>query len=158
MHGKGKGNSYEKRELRRDEPFYRDALRLRYTVFFEPHGLGPGVVQDELESSSRHFSLVQDDRLLACARLTLFTSGVAKMSQMVVSPACRRQGLGSALLQWIIEVCQGEQVRTIELEARSEKIGFYTRHGFRCRGESYPSRRTGIPHVHMERILRDPKR
>lgn len=142
-----------RQELQPGETLYRDALQLRYEVFFAPHGLGPEVVSDERESSSRHFALVEADRLLAYARLTLGARKQAKISQMVVSPARQGTGLGSILLAWLIDVCERAGIDKVTLEARVSKSEFYARHGFRCCGETYPSRRTGLPHVHMERCL-----
>jgi len=139
-----------KRELGRGDALYGDALRLRYEVFFEPHGLAPEVVLDDLERSSRHLALLEEERLVAYARLTFIARHEAKISQMVVAPARQGSGLGSTLLAWLIELCEAEQVERVVLEARAAKTGFYARHGFLCRGKPYPSRRTGIPHVHME--------
>lgn len=150
--GNGTAEKIMKRELFPEDALYGDALRLRYEVFFEPHGLAPEVVMDDLERSSRHFALLEEERLVAYARLTFIAHNEAKISQMVVVPARQGSGLGSILLAWLIELCERERIDKVVLEARAAKTGFYVRHGFLCSGKPYPSRRTGIPHVHMELV------
>jgi predicted GNAT family N-acyltransferase len=143
----------EKLELRTDSSLYLEAIRLRHEVFFKPQGLDPEVVLDDLEPSSRHFALVESDRLIAYARLTSITKNEAKISQMVVMPDQQGRGLGKMLLEWLIEDCGRNRIDKVTLEARKTKVGFYALHGFRCVGEPYPSHRTGILHVHMERLM-----
>ena len=142
-----------KRELHMGEAYYADALRLRYEVFFKPHDLGPDVVEDGQDHCSRHLALLQEGRLIAYGRLTHEGDKRARFSQMVVSPEYQGTGLDSMLLSWMIEICDQAEIETAVLEARVAKTDFYERHGFCTVGKAYPSKRTGILHVRMEKQI-----
>jgi len=143
-----------KRQLRIGESSYVDALRLRYEVFFKPHGLGPDAVEDGLDQHSRHLALLAEGKLVAYGRMTPEGMNRASFSQMVVSPAHQGTGLGGMLLSWMIGICEQAEIEITVLEARVGKKGFYEKHGFRSVGNIHPSRRTGILHVRMEKQIR----
>ena len=44
-------------------------------------------------------------------------------------------------------------MNTIKLSARETAIPFYARYGFKSVGEQYPSKKTGIIHQQMVRVV-----
>jgi len=145
--------SFQCHELRVEEELYRQAIVLRHVIFFQPHGIGRELVVDRFETNSRHFALAVDDVLIAYGRLTQIANRRFKVSQMLTHPGFRRRGHGTNLLQFILDVCSKTGGEIVELEARINMISFYQRLGFRIFGDPYPSRRTKVIHVHMEKSV-----
>jgi ribosomal protein S18 acetylase RimI-like enzyme len=52
------------------------------------------------------------------------------LSVLGTAPDRRRQGIGSALLQPVLELCDAERTPAYLETATEENVGFYARHGF----------------------------
>ena len=64
--------------------------------------------------------------------------GVYRIVRMSVRAGCRRSGIGSAILRFLIEKIKAQKAQAIVLETTTswhEVIQFYTRHGFSPIGE-----------------------
>jgi GNAT superfamily N-acetyltransferase len=55
------------------------------------------------------------------------------LSVLGTAPDRRRQGIGSALLQPVLELCDAERTPAYLEPATVENVGFYARHGFEVR-------------------------
>jgi ribosomal-protein-alanine N-acetyltransferase len=78
------------------------------------------------------------EEVLGYAGLELSSLGEAELSNLAVSPAHRRQGVGQLLVAFVIGVCQELGVSLLWLRVRKSNTGavdFYTTCGFRVRGE-----------------------
>jgi predicted GNAT family N-acyltransferase len=128
---------------------YKQALDLRYRLFFEEHGLSRNVVLDDIESSSRHYCISLSDDLLAYGRLTELGACNFKISQVVVPPVLQRRGYGKSLLKGIISSAYEFGAKTIELNSQVKAVSLYHSLGFKESGNKYPSKTTGISHVKM---------
>ena len=136
-------------EITTRERVYQCALKLRYAVFFQKHDLPESVVIDELELHSRHFVLLEKDKLIAYARLSELDDKVFRISQMAVLPARQGQGMGSRLLIHLINEAKKSQAKRIILYARISGIDFYRKHGFENSGDVFLSSSTLLPHQPM---------
>lgn len=129
---------------------WQDARKLRYVLFFQPHGLSPAIMDDEQEVHGSHLVAVHNDRVVGYGRLTESTGGELSISQMVVAPAHQGEGTGGMLLQRLISRAKSAGATSVELKARVAAVGFYASAGFQQCGPVYPSQTTGILHVHMK--------
>ena len=83
--------------------------------------------------------------------------GTARMSpsghigRMAVVAHRRECGVGSALLQALLSIARQEGLTSVHLNAQTEAVGFYARHGFQAYGEVFLD--AGIPHRRMHRSL-----
>ena len=128
---------------------YRAAVELRHRVFFAPAGAGIGKVFDAVEAASLHFAILLEEVLVGYARLTI-QDELAQISQMVVEPSFQARGIGSALMNGLLQRARQAGVTAIHLNARTSAIEFYGRFGFVAVGEPFPSAKTGLPHLRME--------
>jgi GNAT superfamily N-acetyltransferase len=84
------------------------------------------------------FAVLADDPAAGLALVTLrpnvWSDGpVALLDEMYVAPAQRGSGVGSAILQHMVEICRELGVAAIEINVDESDAGamrFYERHGF----------------------------
>ena len=79
-----------------------------------------------------------DDRLVGVGRLVSDGVQYAVVFDMIVDPAYQRRGIGSALLQRLVQRCEAAGIRDIGLFAATGTQGFYSRHGFTPRPSNAP--------------------
>jgi predicted GNAT family N-acyltransferase len=79
------------------------------------------------------------------------SQGEEKVQRVAVKAAHRRQGIGRALMQRIVEDARGRGVRRLELDAQCQVEAFYRALGFVT--ESAVFMEAGIPHVRMARTF-----
>ena len=128
---------------------YNLALQLRYELFFEELGLPISVVPDDLEESSTHVAMSDDDELLGYARLSEIGDNDYRISQVVVSPKHQGKGHSMILLRNLMEKAKIAGAQTIRLNSQIGVIGLYEKLGFETVGEIYTVKLTGLPHKKM---------
>ncbi len=131
---------------------YKDAASLRYDVFFKEFNLDPDVINDSQEKSSIHLAAVTDGKVAGYGRLSI-DGNTAQISQMAVQDKMRGKGIGSRIMTLFIGRSKQEGCRSIFLNARIGAVSFYQRFGFKCTGSQFPSKKTGLAHIRMERQL-----
>jgi len=136
-------------EIKPGNKYYHQAFNLRYSVFFQEHGLPESVVKDRFESSSRHFVIIENESVSAYGRLTKVDSEVYKISQMVVRKEKQKMGFGSTLLKYLVNIAHKNGGRSVILNARVSFIPFYQKHGFSTSGTIFQSESTQLPHQLM---------
>jgi len=62
----------------------------------------------------------------------------AFICDMIIAPAYQNQGIGSTILQRLMERCKEARIRVVWLFAAANKTGFYEKHGFDVRPLSAP--------------------
>ncbi len=75
---------------------------------------------------------VQGDALLGFG-IMVYADDTAHLSLLAVSPEARRQGTGTALLQWLEQVARVAGIARVQLEARHDNtsaLAFYRHHGY----------------------------
>ena len=70
------------------------------------------------------------------------------IGRMAVLRPWRRRGIGSRMLETLIEVARQTGKSGCALNAQTHALGFYERHGFVAEGGIFDD--AGIPHRHMK--------
>ena len=131
------------------DDLYKDALDLRYDLFFRAPGLSRDIMFDELESMSFHIAAIDNDSLCAYGRLSEERPRIFKISQMVVRPNMQGQGLGTSVLEKLTHEALAKGAQEIYLNARLHAVSMYEKSGFKTSGEPYVAKSTGVPHIKM---------
>jgi len=74
-----------------------------------------------------------------------------KIGRMAVLAAWRRRGVGSALLDALVEIARARGDASVYLHAQVRALPFYRAHGFEPYGEPFDE--AGIPHLAMRRAF-----
>lgn len=128
------------------------ALRyIRRSVFIEEQQVPVELEWDEYDSIATHLLAIDNttDEPVGTARM--FTDNNKTMiGRMAVLPQWRCHGVGTALLQRLLQIATELSYPHIQLSAQTQAIGFYQRFGFRQYGDEFLD--AGIPHYHMRLI------
>ena len=120
--------------------------QLRQQVFVvEQSSPYPDLDGRDLEDSCVHLLLLEDDRLIGCARL-LDDGDAVRIGRVVVAPSARGRGLASLLVD---EAVRRVGTRAARLDAQTGLTGFYASYGFVVTGPEFDE--DGVLHVPMER-------
>ncbi|PWG65508.1 GNAT family N-acetyltransferase [Spiribacter halobius] len=124
------------------------ARPLRIEVFVEEQGVPPELEWDEHDAISRHFlALAPDETVIGTGRL--LPDG--KVGRMAVARAWRGRGVGSALLEAIVDAARRDGHEALVLAAQLHALPFYANLGFEAFGEPFDE--AGLPHRMMRRRL-----
>lgn len=133
--------------------YYKQAVKIRYKVFFEPNGVSIEVVYDNIENSSSHLVAIKENTVVGYIRLTIENSQ-ARISQFVVSQEFRGGlQIGKMLVDTIIAKAKEEQVSSVFGEVRLHVAKAAKLYGFNVSDEIIYSSKTGIPHKRIEKII-----
>lgn len=88
-----------------------------------------------------------DGAPIGTGRLT----GDARIGRLAVLPGWRGDGVGSTLLQALLDAARAQHQDSVTLHAQRAALPFYLRHGFTT--EDVEFEEAGIPHVLMRRAL-----
>lgn len=125
------------------------ALRdIRERVFIEEQHVPVELEWDEFDPVCLHL-LAFDEAEQPIGTARLLPDG--HIGRMAVLKEWRRQGVGSALLQWLIEEMRATGQQKAILNAQTEAVQFYEKFGFRKAGDVFMD--AGIPHVKMILLL-----
>ncbi len=127
------------------------ALRaIRMTVFVEEQHVPLELEWDGEDERCEHALVyVPDHTPVGTGRL--LPDG--RIGRLAVLRDWRRQGAGSALLEYFLQLARQKGFATVKLHAQIHATAFYARHGFEAHGEEFMD--AGIPHVEMSRALSD---
>ncbi|WP_339735329.1 GNAT family N-acetyltransferase [uncultured Gimesia sp.] len=131
--------------------WYEQACELRNELLRRPLGLDLFTEDLEAEAGYRHFGMIEEDRVVACALAIPETPDKAKIRQMAVSVEYQNQGIGKQLVRNMELDLKQQGVESLELEARSTAVGFYEKLGYDAEGEEFLA--VSIPHVRMVKSL-----
>lgn len=137
------------RILQADWGSFRDQIMaVRTEVFIREQRVPAGIEQDNRDAGSRFVLAVdRDGQALGTARL-LPTGQIGRMA--VLKPH-RNQGLGSAMLQELLNIAATAGMQSVWLHAQTHALQFYSRHGFLAEGPVFEE--AGIPHRKMSRFF-----
>ncbi len=125
-------------------PDDQKALRMiRQRVFIEEQSVPVELEWDEFDDSSIHFLASINSSPVATARL----KSNGQFGRMAVLAEYRQQGIGSALLQFVIQQAKKQNCRTLYCHAQTSALDFYQRHGFNTCSDEFDD--AGIPHREM---------
>lgn len=135
-----------------DDPRMQAVHTLRHEALFAPFGVPRDDGWDDAGGDRKHLVAMLDGEVVGYTCLLLDADGRGHLRQVSVTPGLQRSGIGGALMR----EAEAEAVRLglplIWLNARASAQGFYTRHGWSPVGELFPSGRTGLPHIRMEKV------
>lgn len=119
-------------------------IAVREPVFVIEQEVKPDFEWDEIDAVAIHLLALADDEPIGCARII----NHRKIGRMAVLKTWRGQGVGQALLQEAIKICQAYGSKTINLTAQTHAISFYKQAGFVEISGVYQD--ANIPHVDMQ--------
>ena len=123
-------------------------------LFFQKQAIPFASIFDAREKQDWHLVITaESNQVLAYGRLSRKSSDLFQIYQMVVEPDYQQQGLGTQILQTLVELAIAKGAKKLLLNARVSKIGFYRRLGFEAVGEIFASPSTGVPHITMEKNI-----
>ncbi|MFV9614737.1 MAG: GNAT family N-acetyltransferase [Gammaproteobacteria bacterium] len=126
----------------------KDSLaQIRRRVFIEEQNVPEDMEWDEYDNSSIHFIATHKDKVIACARLK--TDG--QIGRMAVLAEYRNKGIGSKLLQIVLQTARQQKQKNIYLHAQVSAIPFYKKHGFTASGDIFYE--AEIPHREMSKRI-----
>jgi len=125
-----------------------EASRIRFRVFVEEQGVPRAIELDEQDPLCIH-ALAYDERGTPIGTGRLLPD--AHIGRMAVLEEWRGRGVGSRILQSLIEKARARGDREIALSAQIHAVEFYRAHGFQPVGEIYQE--AGIPHRSMRRPI-----
>lgn len=138
-----------------DDPRMADVHALRHEALFAPFGITREDGWDDSGVDKRHVVAILDGEVAGYASLLLEPDGTGHVRQVSVRPTLHGNGIGRDLML----ACESEARRLgidlLWLNARVTAEGFYHRVGYvTVSEETFPSGRTGMPHVRMEKPIR----
>ncbi len=117
---------------------------IRETVFIHEQHVPAELEWDEFDASCLHI-LALDSVGNPIGTARLLPDG--HIGRMAVLKDWRGHGVGSALLQRLLEEAKKRHLLQVIVNAQTYAAGFYTRFGFRTAGEEFID--ADIPHVKM---------
>lgn len=129
------------------EPLLRS---VREAVFMREQGVPAELEWDELDESSRHvLALNAQGAAIGCGRIVPpDANGTAHIGRMALLPEWRSKGVGSAIMEHLLEFARSQHYALLELNAQTQAVQFYRRFGFVEVGEEFMD--AGIPHLRMQ--------
>ncbi|XWK91502.1 MAG: GNAT family N-acetyltransferase [Phormidium sp.] len=121
---------------------------VRWLVLRKPLGMALGTEQDQYEGNSFQLVAVFGDRIIGSARLRKESENLGIISFVAVLPEFRNQGIGTKLMEKLMEKAQQESLQVVRLKSRITAVDFYKKIGFSEQGEFFDY--LTIPHITME--------
>ncbi|HJU26184.1 MAG TPA: GNAT family N-acetyltransferase [Rhodanobacteraceae bacterium] len=127
----------------------RDALlAIRDNVFVLEQRVPVDLDRDDDDPLSVHvLARAMDGTPIGTGRL----APDGRIGRMAVVSAWRGRGVGTVLLQTLLELARGRKFDSVTAHAQRSAARFYLRHGFKPEGEPFDE--AGIPHLHMRRPI-----
>lgn len=132
-------------DWQRDEPALAE---IRRRVFVEEQAVPEDLEWDGEDAAAQHWLALSDGAPVGTVRL--LRNG--HIGRMAVLAGARSQGVGSALLQAVLEQARRNDWREVYLHAQIHALSFYERQGFVASGPEFMD--AGIPHRTMRLVLR----
>ncbi|MDO1605696.1 GNAT family N-acetyltransferase [Lactobacillus sp. YT155] len=130
---------------------YKDALKIRYTVFVEEQAVPEDMEIDEFESISTYFVGYINDLPVVTARCYETDDNGWHVQRVATTKEYRQQGLAKELLIHIENVAQQHGYDYLILGAQDQAQGFYLKLGYQVIGDQYLD--AGIEHHDMKKTL-----
>ncbi len=120
---------------------------IREKVFIIEQSVPIELEWDELDEQCIH-CLTKDKKGTAVATARIHVNeSVGHIGRMAVLKPYRRQGIGTLMLNKLLEHAQNNAVKEIHINAQTVAMPFYIRIGFMAVGEQFDD--AGIPHYQM---------
>jgi predicted GNAT family N-acyltransferase len=122
---------------------------IRTIVFIQEQNVPPELEWDDGDVHCVHVlaRLEQGGQAIGTGRL--LPDG--RLGRMAVLPGWRGRGVGSAILETLLEIARHQYLSFVVLHAQTHAVGFYQRFGFAITGDEFIE--AGIPHRAMRLLL-----
>ncbi len=120
---------------------------VRENVFIKEQNVPADLEWDDKDAGCIHLLALSGTQPVGTARL--LANG--HIGRMAVLRDFRGRGIGSALLQSILETAHNLDLDRVFLHAQTNATGFYEKYGFQAYGENFTD--AGIPHRAMRRKI-----
>ncbi len=118
--------------------------QIRLTVFVIEQGVSQSIEWDGVDDSCRHaISVSEDGNSIGTGRIK--QSG--HIGRIAVIKAWRGKGVGTALLNQLINIAKDSQLPKVYLNSQTHASNFYSQHNFIAEGPIFME--AGIPHQRM---------
>ncbi len=125
-----------------DDMYYQ-----RWLVLRAPVGMDRGTEKDKYDDSAFHLVAVCNGNVIGSARLRELSEELGSIAYVSVLPEFRNQGIGTKLIEALIEKAKRKNLKRLRLMARISASGFYKRLGFFEMGDPFDY--LDIPHIFM---------
>ncbi|NMG19849.1 GNAT family N-acetyltransferase [Brasilonema bromeliae] len=132
----------------KDKQELDDMFHQRWLVLRSPLGMDKGTEKDKHEDSAFHLVAVCDHKVVGSARLRLLSKELGSIAYLAVLPEFRHQGIGTKLMEKLIEIAHEKNLNTLRLMSRVHAVNFYKRLGFCEVGE--PFYYLDVSHIFMQ--------
>lgn len=140
--------------VNQSDAYYKEAVELRYHIFFKPSGVSKDAVYDFIEDESYHMVAVRDQKVIGYVRLTK-EGNMGRVSQFVVEERERGTALiGKKLIDIVEKKAKEERLEYLFGEIRLQVAKAAQAYGFTVGNEIIYSKKTGIPHKRIEKDIR----
>lgn len=127
-------------------------LNIREIVFVHEQNVPRELEIDEHDKCAIHFIVLNEDDIIGTARLVI-SDKKGKIGRMCILKEYRSKGIGSKLINKIIEYSKTIGLKYLYLNAQKNAISFYKKNGFIVKGYEFMD--AGIPHKRMLMMLGD---
>lgn len=134
------------------DPRMAEVNTVRHNALFAPFGIPRNDGWDDGGMDRCHLVALLDGRVVGYACLLLESDGTGHVRQVSVADDVRGQGVGRALMLEVEHEARRRGLPLVWLNARCTAEDFYHRLGWRTTSGVFPSGRTGVPHVRMEKL------
>jgi predicted GNAT family N-acyltransferase len=132
-----------------------EASAIRFRVFVEEQGVPRSIELDDLDAVCVHALAYYDNPAAPDAAGAPIGTGRllpdAHIGRMAVLEQWRHRGIGTMILNRLIEKAKERGHKAVLLSAQVHAVDFYRRHGFQPLGEIYEE--ADIPHRAMRLVI-----
>ena len=131
-----------------DSPQQPQLKAVREQVFIIEQRVPLSIEWDEHDAEALHLLAVDENhQAIGCARILKH----GRIGRMAVLKQWRGQGVGQALLNKALQICQGLGMQQVALSSQTHAIPFYRQAGFEVTSDAYID--ANIWHVDMQRNI-----
>jgi len=130
------------------QPAEQELTAIRMTVFVDEQNVPIELEIDGLDPECIHV-LASDSTNKVIGAARMLEDG--HIGRMAVLREYRNKGIGSALLQSLIDIAKTHNLQRVYLYAQINAIKFYLNHQFTKYGKEFMD--AGIPHIAMQRLI-----
>ena len=134
-----------------NSPEYQQSLKLREEILRKPLGLSLTTEDTAKEQGQIHLGAFTEDVLIGIVLLEPVDTKIVKLRQMAIAPTYQGQGIGRQLVQYAEQYAINQHYQQIQLHARCQFQGFYSKLGYKAQGN--PFMEVTIPHIFMSKKL-----
>lgn len=126
-----------------------DIRSIRQRVFIDELGIASELEWDNQEDNAQYILIYGDRKPIASGRLL----DTGQIGRMAVLPGYRGQGVGTMLLQALVDLGGADGFNQLWCTAQTSAQGFYQKYGFSPEGEVFVA--ASISHIKMILTLKD---